>query len=92
MQLQRDQDEISDETPAVLNKEDIRKKLTIDIIERNGLSGLIIYIGKNNIGIFDLINMTYPNTYKEWELNKINKWTKKKSIEATQWLIESKLN
>lgn len=73
------------------DKEEVKKKFTVETIENNGLSGLVIYMNKNHIGIFDLIDMVYPGVYKEWDLVKVNKWTREKSIKATKWLIEEKL-
>ena len=46
-----------------------------------------------NSSLYQAINTTYPNKFKEWEFKRTPKnfWTKEKGIEATKWLIEEKL-
>jgi hypothetical protein len=73
------------------NEEDIKNRLTVDILETNGLSGLAAYMTKQNIGLFDLVDMAYPGRFNEWDLLRVNKWTKEKAIQATRWLVEERL-
>jgi hypothetical protein len=71
-------------------EKDIKEKLNIKVFYNNGLSGMINIL---NSSVWQAINITYPNHFKEWEL-KITPnhfWNKETAIMATKWLIEEKL-
>lgn len=42
-------------------------------------------------GTFELISTVTGDTFKEWEVLKVDVWTESKSIEAVKWLIEERL-
>lgn len=69
---------------------DIKKKLSKNAFINNGLSGLLYLMEKQNLSKFNLIDMTYPNKYKEWEVVRVI-WTDEKKMEAIKWLVEDKL-
>lgn len=70
-------------------REDIIKKLTLDVFKDNDLGGLL----RLNKSLYDILELTYPGEFKQWELRCVGQifWTKDKSIEATKWLVEEKL-
>ena len=74
------------------SRKDVCKKLTRTTFLESGLSGMLASHFNNSP--YDAINMAYPNQYKPWELNNAPKsfWTPETALQATQWLIEEKLN
>ena len=72
--------------------EDIKNKLTLNILRKYGINIYYLYEYFNNI--YDLINEIYSNRFKPWELKNASLdefWTKETIIEATKWMIEEKL-
>ncbi len=70
----------------ITKKEGLRR-ITADIIQKNGGSKALIYAG----GLFELLDSVACGKYKKWEIIKMTSWTEKDIIEATKWLIEEKL-
>lgn len=71
------------------NDEQIKKYYSVEILQSYGLGALI-----RVKGLYELINIAYPDRFKPWELNKLNKnyWDNKNNvIYAIKWLIEKKL-
>ena len=74
-----------------LTDEQIKEQVSQKLFEDNNLSSMLQYCF--NSSLYQAINTTYPNKFKEWEFRRTPKnfWTKEKGIEATKWLIEEKL-
>ena len=72
------------------NDEDIKKSISVDIFNVNGLKGMLerVYIGSP----YNAISSLYPDRFKPWQLNIVphNYWTAQTGIEAIRWLIEEK--
>ena len=73
------------------NDEDIKNKLCSNTFKNNKLYTMLnnIYYGSP----YEVINDTYPNRFKPWELkhSPLNTWNEENSKEAVKWLIEEKL-
>lgn len=70
-------------------REDICKKYS-----RNTLGANCLWSLTSKYSLYDLINMTYPNEFKPWELNVVPRgyWSDKNNLKnATKWLVEEKL-
>lgn len=72
-------------------KDITEEKITVELLESNGLARLVTYIYKKKISLYELINMAYPNKYKPWEVTYNISWTKENKRDAIKWLVEEKL-
>ncbi len=72
--------------------EDVKNKLTKEIFKKYKLYSMLNSIFDGSI--YMVLNATYPDEYKRWEIKPIPKsyWTRETEIEAIKWLIEEKLN
>lgn len=68
-------------------KGEVLKRYDTNVLKENGLATLT---SKN---IFSLLDMTYPNEFKPWELKHVEDgfWTEENIAKAMKWLIEDKL-
>ncbi len=69
------------------NDNDIKNKLMFKDFKNYGLYSMMI---SNNLSVWDVINLTYPNKFKEWEL-KGSKLNEEIAIKAIKWMIEEEL-
>lgn len=71
--------------------EDIKQNLSAETFKENGLGIMLVQMFKSSP--YKAINATYPSRFKPWELKSVSKgyWTIETGIEATKWLIETKL-
>lgn len=73
------------------NTEDIKQKLSKYTFIDNHLRGMLAIVF--NDSPYQAINSTYPNKFREWELNKtpVSFWNENTAKEAVYWLIYEKL-
>ena len=72
------------------NRERVCKEFTGKLLKENGLGTI-----KKDYGVYGLLNMTYPNEFKPWEVVECgnNFWDEEKNVkEAVRWLVKTKLD
>ncbi|MGU8835462.1 DUF4046 domain-containing protein [Clostridium perfringens] len=75
-----------------LSDEEIKDLVSVKFFKDNKLYGLLQHFDNSP---YKLIDLAYPNKFKEWEFKAAPKecWCSiDKGVEATKWLIEKKLN
>ena len=74
-----------------VDEEDIPKRFSEKLLEKNGLSGMLTRVFNDKV--YDALNNAYPGRYKPWEMQCVpkNYWNFETGKEATIWLIEKKL-
>nr|WP_240514670.1 hypothetical protein [Bacillus cereus] len=78
------------EVKKQMDKEEIRKKVSVNWFTQIGLSTPLERYW--NHSPFSMINELYPGCFNEWEFQMTprNYWTKKRVLEALKWTIEEK--
>ena len=75
-----------------LTHKQLKEQLSQEMFVDNGLGGMLNYCF--NSSPINAIELAYPNTFKPWEFQRVNKgyWQDiNNGIKATRWLIEDKL-
>lgn len=71
------------------NRERVCKEFNQNLINKHGMRSISKY------GIYNVLNMTYPNEFKPWELSVVasNFWSDGSNlIDVVKWLVETKLD
>ena len=74
------------------DKEELKKNLSMRMFRENALAGMLITCFDNSP--YKAINSLYVDEFKQWEFKMVSNgfWKNKQNgIEATKWLIETKL-
>ena len=78
------------ETKLDNNRQRVCKEFNRGTLEDNGLAFL-----PNKLGVYNVLDMAYPNQFKPWELIQVSStfWKDTENVkEAVRWLVKTKLN
>ena len=78
---------VADKEKLDVNKKEDLRKITVEVIYKYGGYKAIKLSG----GTFELLNLVAKDKYKKWEIIAMSCWSDEEAIEATKWLIETKL-